>query len=253
MKERPIPFNGEMVRALLDGRKTQTRRVVKFGKHGNGEHVLMHNQPAGAVFGCDCDECRADNTHSCLITCPYGQTGDRLWAKETWQPDPCTVYMDGTSPVAFSATDSSDGRGPYGKRWRPSIHMPRWASRILIEVTGVRVQRVQEISGEDIEAEGVGGKTHASPVNGLPYEIYNIGDGVDYSTPKDAFAALWDSIYAAPNPLYETIDGKPKIVSYVSYPWDNIQQTTEYKGLPWVIVGNPYVWVVEFKMLEAKG
>lgn len=122
MKERPILFSAPMVRALLAGTKTQTRRILK-------------NQRAY-----DIDKC------------PYGQPGDRLWVREAWAktqpiqlpwPQTMVVYREG------------DNRTDYGGPWKPSIHMPRAFSRITLEVTGVRVERLQDISVEDAIAEGV--------------------------------------------------------------------------------------------------
>lgn len=123
-RERPILFSSPMVRALIAGTKTQTRRVVK------GEWIV----------------------------CPYGGPGDRLWVREShwWfkdEHDPVTGYY----PPKLTAEDveyRADGERP-GRSWRPSIHMPRWASRITLEITGVRVERLQDISAEDCIAEGM--------------------------------------------------------------------------------------------------
>ena len=141
MKERPIIFSSPMVRAILDGRKTQTRRVIKEKlMRGEGAHVN---------------------------NCQYGKPGDRLWVRETWQgplfydeipedwnsdkyktPEYCYYKASGDS---CDFTDSDDN---FVERWSPSIHMPRWASRILLEVTNVRVERLHDISEEDAKAEG---------------------------------------------------------------------------------------------------
>ena len=142
-KERPILFSGPMVRAILEGRKTQTRRVVKFDPCPSSYAMVSHYDGLGNVV----------LTDGSYLRCPYGQPGDRLWVRETWahrrwmlgdaSPDPTTVYR----------ADSDDLRGC--DRWRPSIHMPRWASRITLEVVSVRVERLQDISEEDAMAEGV--------------------------------------------------------------------------------------------------
>jgi len=136
MKERPILFSGPMVRAILEGRKTQTRRVVK--------PQPAHIPGIGTVLNIDTITGRA---------CPYGNPGDRLWVREAWahrrwmlgdaSPNPTTVYR----------ADGEDLKGC--ARWRPSIHMPRWASRIALEVVSVRVERLQDISEEDAKAEGI--------------------------------------------------------------------------------------------------
>lgn len=149
MKEIPILFNGEMVRAILDGRKTQTRRVVKQ---------------------------RGDCSGS-MEQCPYGQPGDRLWVRETWA---CSHLYDQFPPrlipldarFAYAATEHIGGLIK-----RPSIHMPRWASRITLEIESVRVERVQEITRGDAMEEG------------CPFSNMQAGPN-----PKHWFRDLWDSI-----------------------------------------------------------
>ena len=131
-KERPILFSAPMVRALLAGTKTQTRRVVKVPKRMEGV-----TSPAGALVDFDC---------------PYGRPGDRLWVRETFSYDAKLHFRGDRGPCWYWA----DGNPEYGD-WtkpRPSIHMPRWASRITLEITGVRVERLQSISEEDALAEG---------------------------------------------------------------------------------------------------
>ena len=157
MKERPILFNGEMVRAILDGRKAQTRRMVKpqpipFGEHSPftqatlKEHVGKPWMPVGGVF------------QDAWLK-PLGTIGDRLWVREAFRiynsASECACYdeckcarMNG-KPL-YRASDPS----PDEDKWAPSIHMPRWASRITLEITGVRVERVQEITEEDVWKEG---------------------------------------------------------------------------------------------------
>lgn len=148
MKERPILFSAPMVRALLDGTKTQTRRVVKGltdkmwieATANGGFNVCYDGEPTCGTGVWEVAE------HAHPISCPYGQPGDRLWVREAWAPraiDPeCTA-------AAYRATDD-ECNGP----WKPSIHMPRWASRITLEITGVRVERLQDISSDDAAAEG---------------------------------------------------------------------------------------------------
>lgn len=127
VKNRPILFSGAMVRALLAGTKTQTRRVCKLDvRAGMPEPELA----------------------SLLRCCPYGQPGDRLWVRETWATHP-----DYGGRHAIYRTDR--GCEHDAERWTPSIHMPRWASRITLEVTGVRVERLQNIGEGDAKAEGV--------------------------------------------------------------------------------------------------
>lgn len=135
MKERPIIFSGPMVRAILDGRKTQTRRAVK-------PQPLWVASPGVPFKTMDADP-------KGTINCPYGQPGDRLWVRESihvMQP-----RHDGdTGSVLYRA----DGHGDWIGKWHPSIHMPRWASRITLEVVSVRVERLNGISEKDAKAEG---------------------------------------------------------------------------------------------------
>ncbi|MGU5885890.1 hypothetical protein ACV1E2_25900 [Klebsiella pneumoniae] len=179
MKERGMIFNSEMVRAILDGRKTQTRRLVK-GTDGavkfckewdiNGEEIFV-------VLG--------EKDHTGMnpvlgaISCPFGAVGDRIWVRETW------------AEAGASAPDLKLYRANYPEhvpsiyenvppaeeiRWTPSIHMPRTASRILLEITDVRVERLRSMSQDDARAEGV----------------------IAASGPMEAglaFRELWDSIY----------------------------------------------------------
>jgi hypothetical protein len=168
MKERPILFSGNMVRTLLAGTKLQTRRLLR-PKHlsGSGWHVPN----AGAT---------SDTMTTVLARfCPYGQPGDRLWVRETWR-----VETSGEVQTLYYRADEPwhDGAG-----WSPSIHMPRWASRLTLEVTAVRVQRACEISEEDALAEGV---LHG---NDLGRTVYT-DTGARVSA-RDAFRALLGSIY----------------------------------------------------------
>lgn len=152
MSDRPILFQGAMVRALLAGTKTQTRRVFK-AKNG-GVWPNKNDLPG---------------MRQILRNCPYGQPGDRLWVREAWMPDPpiddtwASTAWNGCGRVISEVPErfhhprfcnyAADWlHGPI--TWRPSIYMPRWASRITLEVTGVRVERLQEISEADAQAEG---------------------------------------------------------------------------------------------------
>lgn len=182
MKERPILFNGEMVRAVLAGQKTQTRRIPSKTQ----QHALF---------------------------CPYGHPGDRLWVKETHARHPQFAE------VAYRADgeefEDADGF-TWHPKWTPSIFMPRALCRIILEITDIRVERVQDITNDEAIAEGA-------------YEVRKVGDdiahatwtmdGLDwrYDTPREAFAATWDSLYAA-------------------------------RSLGWDV--NPWVWVVTFKRAE---
>lgn len=142
MKTRPILFSGPMVRAILEGRKTMTRRIAK------PEHFR------GSVMPPDLALARPDS----MTFCPYGTQGDRLWVRETWM----SVFEVDTGFLGWAyraggmpQDDRSAGNYMDGTdRWSPSIHMPRAASRITLEITGVRVERLQEITHADAIAEG---------------------------------------------------------------------------------------------------
>lgn len=176
MKERPILFSAPMVRAILAGTKTQTRLVVKPQPTGflGGPGVTMEDgTPAPRV---PVDDCAGEFGR--VIQCPYGQPGDRLWVREAF----AHVFDDKFGPVPDSIIYRADeGNGDWPHGWRPSIHMPRCASRILLEIISVRVERLQEISEADAIAEGV------SPDMGLRWKS---GD----DTPRGMYGELWESI-----------------------------------------------------------
>lgn len=180
-KERPILFSGAMVRAILDGRKTQTRRVM------SERHRYHFIEASGD-----------------LALCPYGQPGDRLWVRETWGYNPDFPGMP--SLACFRA----DPEHKYdGIKWKPSIHMPRAACRLMLEITGVRVERLNDCSERDAVAEGL----HVLPASGR--YVVNPGEqyaGLADSDPRVVYAGLWDSINGAGA-------------------WE----------------ANPWVWVVEFR------
>ena len=159
---RPILFSGPMIRALLDGRKTQTRRVMKpqpsdgfapevYGtvhKIRDGQFVMRKGHPIDIGYGpinWDGDE---------AYPCPNGKPGDLLWVRETWAD-----LRGGGFGFQFAYAASTDSRGneirrEYGVKWKPSIHMPRQASRLTLRITDVRVLRLQDISESDARAEG---------------------------------------------------------------------------------------------------
>jgi len=202
VKERPILFNGPMVRAILAGKKTQTRRKVKLrtgpvDDNGDTSDFVTSSIINDSILR---EVRRPSICGSRPVPCPYGVPGDRLWVRETWAP----FYASGSSVVAWPddtedanaarylatpevvrACPSSPSRGQasvdvavigsQGHRWRPSIHMPRWASRITLEVTDVRVERLREISPVDARAE--------APTLGK------------WQTARDAFASLWEKIH----------------------------------------------------------
>ncbi len=174
MKERPILFSAPMVRAILDGSKTQTRRIIKPQPFARPEK--RDDEYLWDVF--------AGDEQSGTIACPFGQPGDNLWIRETWAINPNFGQDD--REVVFRATSQSASGW-----WKPSIHMPRWASRITLEITGVRVDRLQDISEADAISEGV----HAG--NGEFEGCYWIGKAISGTTAKECYARLWDQINGA--------------------------------------------------------
>ncbi len=181
MKSTPILFSGPMVRAILDGRKTQTRRVFKVQPADDfcpevGLYCPTLVDPrTGEMFpgkerfgASDLDECHP---------CPYGQPGDRLWVRETWQDTRSPGEPENRRQIMYRADDSRSLIG-----WRPSIFMPRWASRITLEITGVRAERLQEISDDDAFAEGI--QSWVDSGHGMA------GGG----SARGTYRALWESI-----------------------------------------------------------
>ena len=158
MKERPILFSAPMVRALLDGSKTQTRRVVKpqpiaDRQFSGGYSIAPTKRTEGSTLSVWAPHVG--------MACPYGQLGDRLWVRETWNSSglnwrkPIRDMRKVLGPVHYSADPEHGGWMPYWGTMKPSIHMPRWASRITLEITAVRVERLQDISELDALSEGV--------------------------------------------------------------------------------------------------
>ena len=227
MTDRPILFSSPMIRALLDGRKTQTRRVLKL----NGARPAF----CGGRGDLDDPTCWGweDTNHGDWITLEKdpGQrmgwrdwggaprAGDRLWVREAWQTvdayeDVKPSEMGGDEPILYVADDYVERWGwpGCGGRWgrkRAGIHMPRWSSRLTLTVTDVRVQRLQEITVEDALAEGIvdhrqtiigahgaGGHHHEITADGYSHvDEIDIDDLPDFwDSPKDAFSDLWDGL-----------------------------------------------------------
>lgn len=177
MKERPILFAGEMVRAIIDGRKTQTRRLVKPQPDfcgGAGEEADL------SKWGWHGFSRRVRFLPVSESRPPLGTVGDQLWVRETWRMD---AYN-----IAAEYRASTSALMEHIAPWKPSIHMPRWASRIDLEITAVRVERVQDITEEDAKAEGVNWKSHVVDEAS--------GNLEPYEDASDAFKRLWQSIYA---------------------------------------------------------
>ena len=221
VKQRPILFKAPMVNAILEGRKSMTRRVVKPQPDQRYQLFECHRDGTCEVG------LHIDSPNHYQISCPYGKVGDRLWVKETWIPDPnadhdcwddhtCT-YVEwsgcGTRidevPPAMRKPEHCIYRASWNGGdliWKPSIFMPRWASRITLEITGVRVERLQDISNDDAVAEGCPGwYSPQHPDQGC----------TDGRTPSEEFCELWQSINGPGS-------------------WE----------------ANPWVWVISFKRVE---
>jgi hypothetical protein len=239
-KERPILFSAPMVRAILEGRKTVTRRAVKGWQQPQIEDdglwfavAQRHPRWGFGVSGDDAKACGAELARSGC--CPYGRPGDRLWVRETFallgNEDGCCIdwhdnLVKGDERDAariYRASCPPDDYGlnqippkaewkpdteamEYDGAWRPGIHMPRWASRILLEIADVRVERLQDITGDQAEAEGVDAAMCQIYLESSPSR-FECREAVIHG-----FAGLWESINGAGA-------------------WD----------------ANPWVWVVEFK------
>lgn len=192
VKHRPILFQAPMVRAILDGRKTQTRRPVK-ARHD--WHVDEVPDRAGVFRPWPVFEAYVyAEPNTVEVPCPYGQLGDRLWVRETWAPTLSPSLVNGAPrsmaevdthtqyrgyPRATYRADLGAAAGGGDGRWRPSIYMPRWASRLTLEVVDVRVQRLQELDEHDALAEGTQG--------------WALDPRCE--TARDGFRYLWDFIH----------------------------------------------------------
>ncbi|EBX4071346.1 hypothetical protein QE63_002029 [Salmonella enterica subsp. enterica] len=211
MSERGMIFNAEMVNAILSGRKTQTRRPIKW-KQTRFTEIAERDDGSLWPWAEDCER-----GGDIWFACPYGEIGDRIWVRETWQV--IHDHIDESSHVEYRTYAPSipkekdrywrtvyaehfgdESREDRGFPWRPAIHMPRWASRILLEITDVRVERLRDLSEEDAKSEGI----IPSAGGVLPGWEYRIN-----------FRDLWMDIYGTDN-------------------WE----------------ANPWVWVIEFKRVE---
>lgn len=207
MKERPILMSAPMVRAILAGTKTQTRRVVKPQPPAGWDRNCWFSAP---VWGWTAQAEPAQTWHK--VRCPYGQPGDRLWVRETWNRFEAWqgyFYAADDHSFGIGADDDPDHIPEHAIRWKPSIHMPRAASRITLEVTGVRVERLQDISAADAIAEGI-------EAEGDEWRDYLMPHTQCCLTPRSSYRTLWESIHGPGS-------------------WD----------------ANPWVWVIEFRRIEA--
>jgi hypothetical protein len=202
MKERPMLMSAPMVRAILAGTKTQTRRVVKPQPHDPAEGVYAAPSMIHGTGSYTQDHMLADGFDG--GTCPYGQPGERLWVRETWAygVHAMAAKSDDDGPYVYAATNHGT-QGRLCDRWRPSIHMPRAASRITLEITSVRVERLQDISEADAIAEGItrenvivdtncNGGRHSEMTEDRYF--YDGCDDKGFEYAVDAYAGLWESI-----------------------------------------------------------
>ncbi|MDO9052912.1 MAG: hypothetical protein Q7U37_03135 [Gallionella sp.] len=234
MKTRPILFSGAMVRAILDGSKTQTRRVVKMP-----HHMQIEERDDGTQWPWMYDDA---HTSDYWMPCPYGKVGDQLWVRETYQ-----AFFEDEMPAdrpkgpqhtmgqpankdrksfAYYRADGEGVRNVYGEpNWRPSIHMPRKYSRIQLEITGVRVERLNDISEQDAIAEGLKGITKDGNLI-----KYGIPDADGYPGTDD-IGCPWENWRANPADAYRRL-------------WESINGAGSWNA-------NPWVWVIEFRMVAA--
>jgi len=224
MKERPVLFSATMVRAILDGRKTQTRRIIKpqpyIDEMGN---FCWNGENFGQDFNGPCIQAIASpipSSKTKRVRCPYGKPGDRLWVRETHWMDKRDILCAVMDLDGFAVDAHPAGRNKFvkdfdslknNKFWkkRPSIHMPRIASRILLEITGVRVERLQDISECDAKAEG----SYVCDYFGRRLLDQSSNQGCY----KWGYRSIWESLNGTGS-------------------WDL----------------NPFVWVIEFKLLEVR-
>lgn len=225
MRERPILFSEPMVRALLDGRKTQTRRLVKPQplSKTDGVRADRYNRSEEWAFWLPDNRMTEPRTW----TCPHGAVGDRLWVRESFGIDhDDALALEQDTHVCYQADGPAKSFYREFQRYRPSIHMPRWASRLTLELTEVRVERLQEISEADAKTEGLAvltkdrGQTWKWGIadrDGLPGNDNTGWHWSDWDVdPRKAFAKLW-----------RCINGPGA--------WD----------------ANPWVWALSFKRVEA--
>lgn len=223
MVERPILMSAPMVRAILAGAKTQTRRIVRkqFSDDAMVAEVAATTPERWQVSGHS--GLWWDDGGACIddaVRCPYGMPGDRLWVREAWGFNP--DYPGQFSHICFRA---DPGYEHDGIKWVPSIHMPRKASRILLKVTGVRVERLQDISIADAIAEGCPGGNHG-----------------DRYAAIDQYRALWDSLNAANRSTLPS-NVNSKRYARVKEWLDKNPDTTGWAA-------NPWVWAITFKVVQ---
>ena len=221
VKERPIIFSGEMVKAILDGKKTMTRRAVKTQPRDECTEIAT-SACFGHVEYRSTSEDRQTQSILAKIKCPYGKIGDRLWVRETHHVVGGTADYEieeikqGLQDIKNFVSYKADGYGnPCDGGWTSPMFMPRWASRILLEITDIRVERLNDISEADCEKEGF----RFYPLSRICFKPCSTKhpSGHGSNNYKSIFGEYWDTLNAK-------------------------------KGYPWS--SNPWVWVVEFKVVE---
>lgn len=260
---KPILFNTAMVHAILreierpGTGKTQTRRIIKNRSHLPEFRGGLGDENDPNCWGWECGESgqhihmiKPEDAFYDLYYCPFYK-GLKLWVRETFHV--CT----GCGPLETKGISYRADNEQICGKWKPSIHMPKWASRISAEIMDVRVERLQDISEEDAIAEGLNIKTFSLSDIPDPRESRSMEDryfnGVTdpehgHECPINAFKNLWDLINAKPSPVYKKDENGKKVIShYVSYPWEDVQTSVMHKGNPNYIQGNPWVWVIDFK------
>lgn len=253
-----ILFKGDLVHALLKDRKNQTRRLIPDALR---YHHWQHAQPTLPYFA---SEFPGADGNSWLmqyekgpiqdnlfqpISCRYGGVGDKLFVKETFQKlsdgfEDFYIYRQGYKGSMTEVLYP-------GIKWKSSMFMPRVASRITLEITATRLERLQDITEVDANGEGC----HSDVVGPDAITAFDVDNGGELLYARDEFADLWNSIASEPKPVIERWRPRPKrryediITHYISYPWEDVVEVREHKGLPWFVFGNPWVQVINFKKL----
>lgn len=258
---KPILFKGPMVVAVNDDVKVETRRIVSpcpgDRKYGG---ILMEStdkrRRAGNALFYRGDNVVLGRDYS-YSRCQQGKIGDELWIKETWRTlktmdDLKPTELPEESPIQYAADmhhtyePSEDPHRIWG-RWRPSIFMRKIFSRTSVIITGTGVERIQDITPKGALAEGICEVSKDGIV-----KKYCVFDRLDHSStpwsqmpsdPITAFQQLWDSINSKPRP----VKTNGKLTHYVSYPWESGDRIVEYRGFPWYVFGNAYVWKIRFE------
>lgn len=212
-KEIPILFSTPMVQAILAGRKTMTRRVVKPQPAHETDISFMRNEPLNWTGDWHPWKWETEEGESIAKSCPYGKPGDLLYVRESWVWEGETSWQDISRIGTFWYKADDDGEGFSPARWKPSIHMPKVAARIWLEVTNVRVELLHDISNEDVVSEGVDWKDYS--FQKTICREWGIENTSSYSA---AFFMLWWKI-----------NGLESLKS------------------------NPWVWVIEFKVISKTG